>query len=251
MEAQEAWRRVPPRVAQGASGHRRADAEDPSYRGDEQCDWRRANAARAAGADRAGREAIAGVTADGAYDTRACGNAIAQRGGGDCAAQERAPVASLQSGIRAPKRGRAGMPAPGAWYLEDVERLSLAQPSGDQNALPQAPGRACHGAHLRAPGGGAACARGCAQPASVRSAGRRPCRWVPWHESVRGWGQGVRWHLCAAEPLRPAALDKNGRNFMRQLSSTPRRVACDFNSVLIRYAAWVMLLIAGLIKSPF
>ncbi|WP_309296166.1 transposase, partial [Sphaerotilus sp. FB-3] len=42
--------------------------------------------------------------------------------------------------------------------------------------------------------------------------------------------------------LRPAALDKTGlkrmaEDFMRQLSSTPRRVARYFNSVSIRYAA--------------
>ena len=41
----EARGRVPPRVAQGASGHRRADAGDPCGRGHEQCDWRRADAA--------------------------------------------------------------------------------------------------------------------------------------------------------------------------------------------------------------
>ena len=54
----------------------------------------------------------------------------ARRGGSDRTAQERSPVAPLQSGIRVPKRGRPGMPAPGHKHLEDVggyHRRSLVE----------------------------------------------------------------------------------------------------------------------------
>jgi hypothetical protein len=103
----------------------------------------------------------------------------ARGAGGDSSAQERQPVAPAQSGRRVSQRSGACVQPAGQTDLEDLERLPPAQPGGDQDALPQAPGRAGHGAHLRASGGGAACARGPAQPlrsdrpGADRAGGRR------------------------------------------------------------------------------
>ena len=87
-------------------------------------------------------EPVASVSADGAYDTRACHEAIAQRG----AAAVIPPCKNAQlwrsqsAGGKGAQRSDAGLQAPGASDLEDVEWLSSAQPGGDQDALLQTTG---------------------------------------------------------------------------------------------------------------
>ncbi|MFM2287309.1 MAG: hypothetical protein RL684_452 [Pseudomonadota bacterium] len=95
-------------------------------------------------------EAIASVTADCAYDTRACRDVIALRGGagGDSPAPQRQPVEPAQPGRRVSQRSGPCVRQTGPTPLEDVERLPPAQPGGDQDARLQAPGRVGHGAHL-------------------------------------------------------------------------------------------------------
>src|SRR5450830_426686 len=65
-------------LAPGSSGHRRPDAGDTLHRGDQRRHRRRADAARVAGPDSHAR-AHRSVCADGAYDTRSCMDATAQR----------------------------------------------------------------------------------------------------------------------------------------------------------------------------
>jgi hypothetical protein len=111
-------------------------------------------------------EAVASVSGDGAYDTKACHAAIVQRG--------------AQAGIPPRKNGKpCKTTLVGAIVrneaLKACHRLGYTiwkKCSGyhrrslvdDQDALLQATGRAGHGTHVRASSGGVACACGAAQP---------------------------------------------------------------------------------------
>lgn len=76
--AQARWLETP-RVARGSPRYRRKDTGNPGSRVRQQRHWRCALAARTAESDPAEQE-IGSVTADGAYDTRKCHDAIADRG---------------------------------------------------------------------------------------------------------------------------------------------------------------------------
>jgi hypothetical protein len=111
-------------------------------------------------------EPIASVSADGAYDTRTCLDAIASRW-----AQAVIPPRKNASqwkrvspGFQPSKRGGTVLQALRATPVEGLERVTPAQPGVDQDALIQAPGGAGHGAHVRAPGGGVACPGSAAEP---------------------------------------------------------------------------------------
>ena len=77
-------------------------------------------------------EPVVSVSADGAYDTRGCLDAIAQGG-----AQALIPPRKTLS---QPKRGDARLQTLWAAPVESLERLPPAQFGGNQNALLQAPG---------------------------------------------------------------------------------------------------------------
>ncbi len=111
-------------------------------------------------------EALASVSADGAYDTKACHAAIAQRGAQAIIPPRKNGKPWKATLMSARVRNEA---------LKACHRLGYAiwkqwngyyrRSLGDgQGALLQASGRAGHGAHVRASGGGVACASGTAQP---------------------------------------------------------------------------------------
>lgn len=128
--------------------------------------------------------ALASVTADGAYDIKACHAAIAERG---AAAVTPPPCKRMRESAR----GRAG--ASGRSVAATYWR-GLA--GGDQDALLQAPGRASDGWHapLSASSLSYMCESRCSSVAA-RSLVLRPSLW---HESV--WGYGVENSICAKKP---------------------------------------------------
>ena len=166
---------------------------------------------------------IATVTADGAFDTRQCHDAIAARGAAALAIglepmaprwlapapQERQTLeARHRRGARhcprsnggqclTPQRDPAHIEACRAHHLATMERVSPPKPRRDQDALRQAPGPAPLRARVRpsdrrvpAP---------CRRPptASPRSASLSR---KPWDNSLRGRGNPVRHPICATEP---------------------------------------------------
>lgn len=102
------------------------------------------------------------VTADGAYDTRKCHDAIAERGAHaasgilsdqwrSCpppAAQEREAVEDRHRRRNCPQRSAAGIQIPRARFVEKMERLSPPEPRRNENELSDTLGAAPHGAGL-------------------------------------------------------------------------------------------------------
>ena len=111
-------------------------------------------------------EAVASVSGDGAYDTKACHAAIVQRGAQAVIPPRKngKPWKATLMGASARNEAlkachRLGYAIWKKW--SGYHRRSLVD---DQDALLQASGRAGHGTHVRASGGGVACAGGAAQP---------------------------------------------------------------------------------------
>ena len=106
------------------------------------------------------------VTADGAYDTRACHAAIAARGAAALAIglepmapqwlapapQERQAMEGNHRRGDGAQRRSAQLPPPWPGHLEALDRLSPTKSGRSKDALPQAPGRARHVSRLRPPG---------------------------------------------------------------------------------------------------
>ncbi len=111
-------------------------------------------------------EEIGCVTADGAYDTRKCHDAIAERGAHaasgilsdqwrSCpppAAQEREAMEDRHRRRNCPQRSAAGIQIPRARFVAAIERLSPPEPRRNENALSETLGPTPHGAGLRSPG---------------------------------------------------------------------------------------------------
>jgi hypothetical protein len=98
---------------------------------------------------------IGTVTADGAYDTRKCHDAIADRGGGrhHTTAQERQTLEANDGGSTGPQRSVADLEVSGPCAVEAMERISPPKPRRDENALRQTPGPTPRGARIRPSGG--------------------------------------------------------------------------------------------------
>ncbi len=110
---------------------------------------------------------IASVTADGAYDTRKCHDAIhcpavhvymhergrTRRSRHHSAAQERQAVESCHRRCSRAQRGPAGVKIPRPCALATMERLPPPKPRRNQNALCETAGPAPNGEGLRSSGG--------------------------------------------------------------------------------------------------
>ena len=92
-------------------------------------------------------EKLASVSADGAYDTKACHGAIAQRGAQAIIPPRKNAKIWKDKSAGAQVRNQAveALSTLGLTHLEEVERLPPAQPGRDQDALLQAAGRAGDG----------------------------------------------------------------------------------------------------------
>lgn len=110
-------------------------------------------------------EPISSVSTDGAYETKGCHTAIAQRGAQAVIPPRKKAMRGkdLDGSVRA-QCSAARLPKAVVGYLEEVERLPPKKPGGDQHTLLQTPGRAGDRQHVRAPGDGFACVCGFVQP---------------------------------------------------------------------------------------
>ena len=104
------------------------------------------------------------VTADGAYDTRACHAAIARGRCSHPAPQERQAVEGAHRRGGRAQRCPSQLPSPWPGHLEALDRLPPTKSGRGQDALLQAPGRARHVPRLRSPGGRASDQGGHPQP---------------------------------------------------------------------------------------
>ena len=117
-------------------------------------------------------EAVASVSADGAYDTKACHAAIVQRG--------------AQAGIR---------------HLEEVERSPPQKPGGRPKCTASSAwASGSWRARLSVRWQSYMCAWHCST-ASSNSGARPRCPWSLWHSCVWGWGHLVPLSTCATKPL--------------------------------------------------
>jgi hypothetical protein len=103
-------------------------------------------------------EQISSVTADGAYDTRTCHEAIAAGGAAGCppATQERQTIDADEPRRRRTQRSPARFEVPGPSHLATIERVSPPEPRLEQDELHQAAWSVTDGARLRPPSRGAA-----------------------------------------------------------------------------------------------
>ena len=96
---------------------------------------------------------IGSVTTDGAYDTRKCHDAVADRGAHAVIPPRKnaKPWKPSSAGAIA-QRGSPRVEIPGPCHLAKVERIPPPKPRRDEDALREAAGAEPHGARLRPPG---------------------------------------------------------------------------------------------------
>ena len=97
---------------------------------------------------------IGSITADGAYDTRKCDDAVADRGAHAVIPPRKnaKPWKRSNRGRYRPERGAARIEIPRPRDLAKVERLPPPKPRRDEDALREAAGAEPHGTRLRSSG---------------------------------------------------------------------------------------------------
>ena len=97
---------------------------------------------------------IASVTADGAYDTRKCHDAIAERGAAAIIPPRKnaKPWKTVTAGAGRARRGPESIEIPRPRALATMERIPPPKPRRNQDALCETAGSAPHGARLRPSG---------------------------------------------------------------------------------------------------